>query len=448
MTGGCQGAIEKPFSSQKTNQKSSHSARRGISGSANVMRKSLLAGGIVIILVLLLSVQSPSAATKRSHMAPGSREQPPDRGREITPKDLLPSEPIVIDRDDDFVAQGFSGSGTELEPYIIEGLHINLNETLSSSCIRILDTTSHFVIRDCLLQGENHWESGVDMYNGEGIELQTVANARISNNTFYLVSRGIAAYTSENLTIKDNSFPGVHSEYSGVVGVGIYGMRSFSRNVDISGNTLAGGRYDDGIIVRHSFNIGISDNVLKGGHGISIDNSNHCAVTKNVVENCSFGVAIHGHFNTITENNCTRSKSTGIFLGLDSANNTIHKNICTENGEEIVQGWEGGISLLGTTSHNNVTWNRLIDNIRNGLDDGEDNLFQYNYWSDYNGTDGDGDGIGDVPYEIPGAAGNTDPFPFGPHTTDETGFSPFVVVGIVALGLVVILTVVLFLRKK
>jgi parallel beta-helix repeat protein len=337
---------------------------------AYVMGKNLLAGNIVIILVLFLSVQSPSAASKQFQMTPGSDEQPADGGRETIPKDLLPSEPIVIDGDDDFVAQGFSGSGIETDPYIIEGLHINLNGTPSSWCIRVLQTTSHFEIRNCLLQGQNYWESGVDLYDGEGIELQTVANAYLSNNTFYLISRGIAAYNSENLTIKDNSFPGVLSEYSGVVGVGIYGMGSFCRNVEIRNNTLAGGRYDDGIIVRYGLNVGISENVLKGGHGISIANSNHCVVTRNVVENCSFGIGIHGHFNSITENNCTGSRSTGIFVGPNSANNTIHKNICTENGEEIVQGWEGGISLLGATSHNNVTWNRLIDNIRNALDDG------------------------------------------------------------------------------
>ena len=37
---------------------------------------------------------------------------------------LVPSEKIVIHSDDDFETLGFSGSGTEADPYLIENLEI------------------------------------------------------------------------------------------------------------------------------------------------------------------------------------------------------------------------------------------------------------------------------------------------------------------------------------
>jgi len=84
----------------------------------------------------------------------------------------------------------------------------------------------------------------------------------------------------------------------------------------------------------------------------------------------------------------------------ESHSNMVTNSTCYDN-------LDFGI-YLSISDSNNITWSIFFDNGANAYDDGLDNTFDYNYWSDYIGADTNEDGVGDTPYTF---SGNQDPHP-------------------------------------
>lgn len=111
-------------------------------------------------------------------------------------------------------------------------------------------------------------------------------------------------------------------------------------------------------------------------HGIYLDETSHSIVSDNLITHNQFGLDLgYSENNTIVQNSIRSNIEEGLRVHF-GYNNTIYHNNFENNTKQV-----------GTTIGHNI-WD-------DGYPSGG------NYWDDYNGTDADGDGIGDNPYLIP-----------------------------------------------
>jgi parallel beta-helix repeat protein len=289
---------------------------------------------------------------------------------------------IRIDSDDNFTgANGVvSGSGTQADPYIIEGGTID-----ASSCdtdvwpyikvgIIVNFTSKYFVIRNCRVENAKQYGVGISLgflSNGKvencviencdtGISLDSCSGVVISGNTIENCEDGISngTYFSELITMSNNTITGCTEE-----GIDFH----YLGNSSATGNTVRNN--GTGIYVSASYSCTISNNTVQGNkfRGIEVSYSGFEGGDNNTISyndtsnNGDTGIAVYGSYDTISYNTSNGNGGTGIrldYVGLTDINasyNTVSNNTASGNG------W-GGIVVGSYCVHNTISNNTCLSN--------------------------------------------------------------------------------------
>lgn len=145
--------------------------------------------GILIVQPLVvMHIASGQHAADTSKRKDAVLTQEP--GTRLLPQQHTDHVPIGIDGDDDFIAQGWPGTGSEADPYVISGWNITYN--WPDYLIKITNTDSYFIIEDCFLKQQS---------TESGILLENVSHARVQYVTLLSGGGGVFARNAGGTSI-------------------------------------------------------------------------------------------------------------------------------------------------------------------------------------------------------------------------------------------------------
>ncbi|MEZ4672223.1 MAG: nitrous oxide reductase family maturation protein NosD [Anaerolineae bacterium] len=205
---------------------------------------------------------------------------------------------------------------------------------------------------------------------------------------------GIRVWYSNNVTISENDVATCRDT-----------LIWYAQNITVKNNTVQDSRY--GLHFMYSSHAVVENNTFEGNSvGSYLMYSQHLTMTGNhMMWNrgpSGYGIALKDMDYVTLQDNVLVGNRTGLYIdnspALYDINNTVTGNFFGYN--------DMGIAALPSTTRNIFQSNTFLENNQQVSVQGRGNLLGNtwqqdgigNYWSDYVGYDGDGDGIGDMPY--------------------------------------------------
>ena len=303
-----------------------------------------------------------------------------------------PDKPINITSDEDFETYGFLGAGTEQDPYLIENLKITKRkEDYTTPAIRVIFTTKHFIVRNCVIK---NYGFGIRLYDNGNITIQIANNyiedcewngiscydggrAVITGNTIINCDFGIYVARCNNSVVENNQL--FHNSKGFRIDNSPYTLIA-SNNV--SKNTNWGGivyKSDYSKILDNNFDnqsLWEFDYYFTYLAGLDISHSNFLEVSNNACLNIS-GTCLYienVHYSNFTFNNISFSSKLSGMLIEDSNNNFFWMNSFQQN-------YGKGMAFVNS-SYNVIHHNAFLDNGLSIERNASENSCTDNIWYD------------------------------------------------------------------